>query len=216
MKKGLSELVFIVDRSGSMGGLESDTIGGINATLAKHREAEGEAIVSIVLFNHSADVLVDRVPITEVKDLTTDDYCVGGCTALLDSVGGSIHHIDRVQRYMPDEYKAEHVIFVITTDGLENASTHFTYEQVKHAIEAHTEQGWEFLFLGANIDAMAEASRLGIHADYAAQYVSDKAGSAIAYEGIADATVCMRQAPLPGKLGGGWKRRIMRDTAKRG
>lgn len=193
MKKGLTELVFIVDRSGSMGGLESDTVGGINATLAKNREVDGEAIVSIVLFDNTAEVIVDRVPINQVKDLTREDYQVRGCTALLDAVGNSIRHIGRVQGYMPDDYKAEHVIFVVTTDGLENASQRHSYADVKRSIEQRTEEGWEFVFLGANIDAVGEAARIGISADRAATYIADEAGSDVMYDGVAKACCAMRR-----------------------
>ena len=216
MKKDLTELVFIVDRSGSMGGLESDTVGGINATLARNRAVEGEAIVSIVLFDNEAEVLVDRAPIEDVKDLTTADYQVRGCTALLDCVGDSIRHIKRVQGYMPDEHKAEHVIFVITTDGLENASKHHTYQDVKRAIEQCTEEGWEFIFLGANIDAVGEAARIGIAPDRAATYIADEAGSSVMYEGVAEACCSMRRAGIGERIGAAWKGMIERDTASRG
>ena len=216
MKKGLTELVFIVDRSGSMGGLESDTVGGINATLAKNRKVEGEANVSIVLFDNTSEVLVDRVPIEKVKDLTLDDYQVRGCTALLDAVGDSIRHIGRVQGYMPDEYKAEHVIFVITTDGLENASQRHTYDDVKRAIGQRTEEGWEFVFLGANIDAVGEAARIGIQEDRAATYIADEVGSSVMFKGMADACCEIRSASVGERIGSAWKSAIERDAAKRG
>ena len=216
MKKNLTELVFIVDRSGSMGGLESDTIGGINATLAKNRKLDGEAIVSIVLFDNTSEVLVDRVPIEQVKDLSREDYQVRGCTALLDAVGDSIRHIGRVQGYMPDEYKAEHVIFVITTDGLENASQRHSYNDVKRAIEQRTEEGWEFVFLGANIDAVGEAARIGIAADRAATYVADGAGIDVMYEGVAEACCAMRRASAGERIGAAWKSAIDRDSSARG
>lgn len=215
MKKGLTELVFVVDRSGSMGGLESDTIGGINATLAKNRQVDGEANVSIVLFDTAFDTIVDRKPLAEVANLTEKDYQVRGCTALLDALGTTIAHIEQVQGYMPDEYKAEKVIFVITTDGLENASSRYSYADIKRTIDARTEAGWEFIFLGANIDAVGEAGRLGISADRAATYVADSAGSTIMYDAVAEATCCMRTAPAAAPMGGGWKRAIERDTAKR-
>lgn len=217
MKKGLTELVFIVDRSGSMGGLETDTIGGINATLAKNREAEGEANVSIVLFDNDSEVLVDRKPIAEVANLTDKDYQVRGCTALLDCLGDSMKHTARVQGYMPDEYKAERVIFVITTDGYENASRHYSYDDVKKAIEAHKEEGWEFLFLGANIDAAKEAGRIGISEDYAATFVHDKEGSAVMYDAVASATCEMRSKKAKaGRLGSLWKRQVEADYEARG
>ena len=182
MKKNLTELVFIVDRSGSMAGLESDTIGGLNATLQKNREVDGECMVSIVLFDNVSEVLVDRKPIGEVANLTTRQYQVRGCTALLDAVGDSVRYIDKVQRILPEDYRAENVIFAIITDGQENASNHRSYSEVKHMIEAKQEEGWEFLFLGANIDAAAEAGRMGIRPDRATQYVSDDTGTNLAYE----------------------------------
>ncbi len=216
MKKGLTELVFIVDRSGSMGGLESDTIGGINATLAKNRELKGEATVSIVLFDNDTEVLVDRVPIAQVKDLTQNDYQVRGCTALLDAVGGSIRHIQRVQNYMPDDHKAEHVIFVITTDGLENASKRYSFENVRRSIEQRTEDGWEFVFLGANMDAVDEAARIGIAADRAATYIADAEGREVMYAGVADACCEMRSLSFGKRINGAWKAGIERDAARRG
>ena len=214
-KKMLTELVFIVDRSGSMGGLESDTIGGINATLAKNREVEGEANVSIVLFDDTADVIVDRVAIDKVADLTREDYQVRGCTALLDCLGDSMHHIEHVQRYMPEGYKADKVIFVITTDGLENASTRHTYAEIKRTIERHREEGWEFIFLGANIDAVAEADRMGIPASRSVTFMGDAKGLDLAYEGVANFTEEVRCSAPSASVGSGWKARIVRDTKSR-
>lgn len=215
MKKNLTELVFIVDRSGSMAGLESDTIGGINATLAKNRSIEGECNVSIVLFDNTSDVIVDRKPLAEVQDLTEKDYQVRGCTALLDCLGSSMRHIDRVQGYMPEEYKAEKIIFVITTDGQENASTEYSYSDIKRAIEMHSEQGWEFIFLGANMDAISEAGRIGIRVERAATYLADEEGSAIMFDGIGELTSVLRSAQCAGSVGADWKREIERDTARR-
>ena len=212
-KKNLTELVFIVDRSGSMGGLESDTIGGINATLAKNRELEGEANVSIVLFDNTSDVLVDRKPISEVGNLTEKDYQVHGCTALLDAVGDAIKHTSRVQGYMPDEYKAEHVIFVITTDGYENASKHYTADDVKKQISKRTEEGWEFIYLGANIDAVEEAGRIGIAPEHAATYVADTVGSKVMYDAMSLACSSIRTV---GKLDNKWKDEVEADTCARG
>ena len=208
-----TELVFIVDRSGSMGGLESDTIGGINATLAKHRELDGEAFVSIVLFDNHPTVIVDRKPIREVRDLTNRDYQVQGCTALLDALGGSMRHIDRVQRYMPEGHKADQVIFVITTDGLENSSRDFTYAEIKREVERHTEDGWEFLFLGANIDAIDEAGRIGIREDRAATYVADGQGSKVMYDSVAEASCMMRCESM--SVGAAWKSAIEKDVKSR-
>ena len=213
MKKNLTELVFIVDRSGSMGGLESDTIGGLNATLSKNREVEGEGLVSIVLFDNVSEVLVDRTPIAEVANLTTAQYQVRGCTALLDAVGDAIRYHEKVQRILPESHRAEHVIFTIITDGLENASRRRTYSEVKRMIEAKQEDGWEFIFLGANIDAAAEAGRMGIRADRATQYVSDGEGTAIAYEAMAHAQVSRRTT---GAVAPTWSESARADAAARG
>ncbi|MBR0403920.1 MAG: hypothetical protein IJI68_01780 [Eggerthellaceae bacterium] len=217
MKKDLTELVFIVDRSGSMGGLETDTIGGFNATLGKHRQAPGEAVVSTVLFDNEMKVLHDRIPIAEVKDMTDRDYQVRGCTALLDAVGEAIHHIGRVHGYLPDEYRPEHTIFVITTDGYENASVKYDYRTIKAMIEQKKEEGWEFLFLGANIDAVGEAAKIGISADRSVTYMADGLGTRLQNEAVAKATYAMRcKAPGAKPIDGSWKRDVEADTAKRG
>ena len=216
MKKGLVELVFIVDRSGSMAGLESDTVGGINGTLAKHRQAGGETVVSTVLFDDQMEVLHDRLPIGDVAPLTDKEYWVRGCTALLDAVGRSIKHISRVHGYLPDEYRPEQTIFVITTDGMENASREYDYRRVKGMITEKSKEGWEFLFLGANIDAAAEAKRMGIEADRAATYVADVEGTAVMFSAMSEETVMLRS---PGSSGSAkrprsaWKKAIERDTA---
>jgi len=214
MKKGLTELVFIVDRSGSMGGLESDTIGGFNATLEAHRKEEGEAYVSTVLFDNEVEVLHDRLPIADVKPITNKEYWVRGCTALLDAVGGAVNHISRVHGYLPEDARPEHTIVVITTDGMENASREYTYEQVKKLITQKENEGWNFLFLGANIDAAAEADRIGISSDYAATYVADGKGTRVMHRAQCAATVAMRAgASMPA---GSWKREVEEDTASRG
>lgn len=213
MKKDLTELVFIVDKSGSMHGLEPDTVGGLNATLQKNRELPGEAIVSIVFFDHLSEVKLDRVPLEQVRELSPDDYHVGGCTALLDAVGDAVHYHTKVQHILPEEHRAEHVVFVIITDGLENASNHRTYEEVQRLIERQREQGWEFLFLGANIDATAEATRIGIAPDRASQYVSDGTGSKIAYEAVARAQCETR---VHGAPSASWNAAPMADAAARG
>ncbi len=212
MKKNLTELVFIVDRSGSMGGLESDTIGGLNATLKKNREVDGDCLVSIVLFDNTSEVIVDRKPIKEVAPLTSAQYQVRGCTALLDAVGDSVRYIQKVQQILPEDYRAENVIFTIITDGLENASNHRSYAEVKHMIKARQREGWEFIFLGANIDAAAEASRMGIRADRATQYVSDDIGTHIAYEAMANAQVSRRTT---GSVAASWNEAPMADAAAR-
>ena len=211
-KTNISELVFIIDKSGSMAGLESDTIGGINATLADNRKVEGTCFVSLVQFNHASEVTHDRVPIERVKPLTERDYHVGGCTALLDAVGGAIKYHDKVQKILPETHRANHLIFVIITDGLENASHDFDYPQVKRLIEAKKEEGWEFLFLGANIDVAAEAARLGINPNHASAYVADAAGSEIAYEAVSQACV---ESRAHGFVSSNWKAKAEADAAKR-
>ncbi len=182
MKKNLTELVFILDKSGSMVDLAADTIGGFNSLLKQNREAPGEALVSTVLFDQRVKVLHDRVPINEVRPLTEKDYVPGGCTALLDAVGGAIRYHENVQKILPEEYRPEHTLFCITTDGLENASKRYGYTQVKHMIEAGRERGWEFLFLGANIDVAAEAGRLGIDEDCAVEFEATADGCAAAFD----------------------------------
>lgn len=185
MKKNLTELVFIVDRSGSMAGFEADTIGGINSTIEKQKENEGDVLVSTVLFDHYTEVLHDRVDIKEMEPLTRKDYFVRGSTALFDAIGGAIHHIGNVHKYARPEDVPEHTIFVITTDGMENASRHFSGERVKEMIKRQTEKyGWEFIFLAANIDAIETASSIGIRRERAANYRQDRAGYDLCYESI--------------------------------
>ena len=215
MKKNLTELVMILDRSGSMGGLESDTIGGYNNMLKKQRETEGDVLVSTVLFDDDSEVLYDRVPLSKMPKMTEKEYDVRGCTALLDAVGGAIHHIGNVHKYAREEDRPEKTIFVITTDGLENASREYTYERVKKMVERQKEKyGWEFLFLGANIDAIETAGRFGISADRAANYHSDHQGTVLNYEVLGE-TVCeMRLSSAP--IGEGWKKRIDEDYHRRG
>ena len=182
MKKGLTELVFILDRSGSMSGLEGDTIGGFNAMIRKQRKADGEACVSTVLFDNESVVIHDRVDIRRVRPLTGADYSVRGCTALMDAIGKAIHHIGNVHKYAREEDRPERTLFVITTDGMENASHRYTAQQVKQMIERQKEKyGWEFIFLGANMDAVATASRFGIGEDRAVTYHSDREGTKLNY-----------------------------------
>ena len=213
MKENLTELVFVIDRSGSMGGLESDTIGGVNATLAKNRAVDGEAYVTTVLFDHEIKYLHDHVNLRKVADLTEKDYSVRGSTALLDAVADAINHTDRVQHYLPKPFRAKNVVVVIITDGYENASRKYRYPEVKRMIEEHREKGWEFLFLGANIDVAAEAGKLGIEIDNAAPYLADSVGQGIAYEAIAHATVSMRNC---GSVAPSWADAVRADAAKRG
>ena len=209
---GITELVFVVDESGSMCGLESDTIGGVNGVLGRNRQAGGTCMVTLVCFSNESRTVVDREDLAQVADLTKRDYQPGGCTALLDALGGTIEHIGRVQRYVPLGHKASHVLFVVVTDGLENASRRYGYPQVRRLVQAKREEGWEFLFLGANIDEAAEADRLGIDPACASAYVSDAAGTAVAYGAVAEASVDFREA---GAVPKGWRAAPMADAARR-
>lgn len=214
MKKGLTELVMILDRSGSMGGLESDTIGGYNSMLEKQKKAEGQVLVTTVLFDDEREVLYDRMPLEQLPKMTEKEYYVRGCTALLDAVGSTIQHIARVQKNAAEDGRPEKTIFVITTDGLENASREYTYARVKKLVEQHKEKDrWEFLFLGANMDAIETAGRFGISADRAANYHSDHEGTALNYEVLADAVCEMRSCAAP--IDASWKKRIEEDYKKR-
>lgn len=214
MKKNLTELVFILDRSGSMAGLEDDTIGGFNAMLERQKNEPGEAVVSTVLFDNVSEVIHDRTELGTIKPLTRNDYYVRGCTALLDAVGGAIHHIGNVHKYAREEDRPEKTLFVITTDGMENASRRYSYEVLKAMIERQKEKyGWEFLFLGANIDAAKEAARFGIGADRAANYHADHAGTGILYETVNEAICNIRENTAP--LSADWKRKVDADFASR-
>lgn len=214
MKKGLTEVVFILDRSGSMSGLEADTIGGFNSLIEKQKKQEGEALVSTVLFDHEILVLHDRVQLQTIRPMTDRDYTVRGCTALLDAVGGAIHHIGNVHKYARPEDVPEHTLFVITTDGMENASRRYSAAQVRQMIERQKERyGWEFLFLGANMDAVETAGHFGIAPDRAATYRQDSEGTKLNYEVLSDAISAVRcDAPL---MGAAWKERIDADYLKR-
>ena len=183
MRKGLTEVVFILDRSGSMSGLEADTIGGFNSMIAKQKKEEGEAYISTVLFDDQTEVLYDRVPIQRVEPMNDNQYYVRGCTALLDALGGAIHHIGNVHKYAREEDRPEKTLFIITTDGMENASHKYSYDKVKKMVERQKkEYGWEFLFLGANIDAIEVAGRFGIDANRAINYKCDSKGTQLNYE----------------------------------
>lgn len=213
MKKNLTELVFILDRSGSMAGLEADTIGGFNAMIEKQRREPGEALISTVLFDNEASVIHDRISLDRVPQLTEKDYYVRGCTALLDAVGGAIHHIGNIHKYARREDVPEKTLFVITTDGMENASRRYTYEAVKAMIQRQQEKyGWEFLFLGANIDAAREAARFGIRADCAADYHADSKGTEAVYESVCQA---VRQVRGSAPLNANWKEKINADFQER-
>lgn len=210
----MTELVFILDRSGSMSGLESDTIGGFNSMIEKQKKEAGEALVSTVLFSNESTVIHDRLPLHRVPRMTEKEYFTRGCTALLDAVGSAIRHIGNIHKYARKEDVPEKTLFIITTDGYENASKSYDYEKVRRMIERQKEKyGWEFLFLGANIDAAAEAKRFGIGADRAVNYKCDEEGTALNYEVIGDA-VCSVRACKP--LAADWKMRIDEDVKRRG
>ena len=213
MKKNLTEIVFILDRSGSMSGLEADTIGGFNSMIEKQRKADGEALVSTVLFDNMSEVIHDRVDIRDIKSMTDRDYTARGCTALLDANGRAIHHIGNVHKYARKEDVPEHTLFVITTDGMENASRRYDSEKIKKMIERQKEKyGWEFLFLGANIDAVETAKHFGIGADRAVNYHSDHKGTQLNYEVLSEAVSAVR-CSVP--LGTNWKKRIDEDYESR-
>jgi uncharacterized protein YegL len=192
MKKGLTELVFILDRSGSMRGLEADTIGGFNGMIEKQKKETGEVLVSAVLFDDATEVLYDRRDIREITPMTDREYYVRGCTALLDAVGGAITHIKGIRKSLPKSERPEKTIFIITTDGMENASRRYSYNKVKAMIENRRAKNWEFIFLGANIDAVAEAGRLGIQASRAVNYHCDAAGTALNYQVLNETVAKMR------------------------
>ena len=214
MKNNITELVFILDRSGSMAGLESDTIGGFNSMIEKQKKQDGGCYVSTVLFDNESEVLHDRVKLHDVPLMTDRDYTVRGCTALIDAIGGAIHHIGNIHKYARPEDVPEHTMFVITTDGQENASHRYTSEQVKKMIERQKEKyGWEFIFLGANIDAAKEAARFGIDEDRAVNYNADREGTAVIYEAVSEA-VCSVRACRP--MTNDWRRRVDEDYKKRG
>ena len=209
MKKNVTELVFILDRSGSMGGLEADTIGGFNAMIEKQKKEAGDAVVTTILFDSKVETLHDRADLQKIQPMTDKEYYVRGMTALLDAVGSTIQHIRHVHAVMGEDNVPEHTMFVITTDGMENASKEFTAETVKRLIEERKEkEHWEFLFLGANIDAVKAAGHIGIGADRAVNYHSDPVGTALNYDVVGETVSAMRQ----GKgVAANWKQRIVDD-----
>jgi hypothetical protein len=213
MKKGLVEMVFILDRSGSMSGLESDTIGGFNSLIEKQKKVDGECIVTTALFDDRYELLHDRIGLNGISPMTDREYYVRGSTALLDAVGRTISKLANVQRHTSEDEKAEKVVFVITTDGYENASREYSYDKIKEMIEKQRDKyGWEFLFLGANIDAVETAARFGISRDRAANYHADREGTAINYEVISDAVTSVR---VKKTMDSNWKKRIDEDFNSR-
>lgn len=217
MKKDLTEIVFILDRSGSMAGLEDDTIGGFNAFIAKQKKEDGEALISTVLFDDRSEVIYDRVDLRKIEPMTDRQYYVRGCTALLDALGGAIHHIGNVHKYAREEDRPEKTLFIITTDGMENASRRYDYECVRKMVAHQKEKyNWEFLFLGANMDAIETAGHFGISRDRAVNFVCDSEGTKLNYE-VLSATVtgfraCKSAKP---KLADGWCEEIEKDYKKR-
>lgn len=211
MKKNLTDLVFILDRSGSMRGLESDTVGGYNALLDKQRKEDGEAIVTTVLFDDGYELLHDRIPLTGIADITTKEYYVRGCTALLDAVGRTITKVENAQAHTLESQRPEKTLFVITTDGLENASKEFRLDAVKAMIDRCREKGWEFLFLGANMDAVKTAGAMGIAPERSVNYHADAAGTAATFASVACAVSEMRC----GIMGNKWRKAVDEDYNSR-
>ena len=213
MKNNITELVFILDRSGSMSGLEADTIGGFNSLIEKQRKQDGECYVSTILFDNDSQVLHDRVRLADVKPMTDRDYTVRGCTALLDAIGSAIHHIGNVHKYARPEDVPEHTMFVIITDGMENASKRYSGKEIKKKIEKEkSKYGWEFLFIGANIDAIATARNFGISEDRAVNYKADTQGTGVVYESVCEAVSDVRNGK---RLAPSWSRSIQNDYNKK-
>ena len=209
----VTEMVFILDRSGSMAGLESDTIGGFNSMIARQKKQEGECYVSTILFDSVSEVLHDRVKLSEIQPMTDQDYTVRGCTALIDAIGGAIKHIRNIHKYARPEDVPAHTVFVITTDGMENASHKYSSDEVKRMIEHEKEKyGWEFLFIGANIDSVETAKHFGIGADRAVNYHADSQGTELLYDTVSESIESFRAgAPLAPS----WSRRIDEDFKSR-
>ena len=214
MNKDLTEIVFILDRSGSMAGLEDDTVGGFNAMVEKQKKEPGEALLSAVLFSDQSEVVYDRTDIQKVEPMTDRQYRVGGCTALLDAIGGAVHHIANVHKYAREEDRPAKTIFVITTDGMENASRRYSYQEVQQMVRHEQEKyGWEFLFLGANMDAISAADRFGIRADRAVRYECDSAGTALNYAVVSETIACARKGRA---ISADWCAPIAADYRRRG
>lgn len=212
LNNNITEIVFILDRSGSMSGLEKDTIGGFNAMIEKQKKQDGKAYVSTVLFDHESVVLHDRLPLEQIKPMTEDDYTVRGCTALLDAIGGAVKHIGNIHRYARTEDVPEHTMFVITTDGLENASRKYNSRDIKRLIESKKEEGWEFLFIGANIDAIETANDYGISADRAVNYNADSQGTGVVFEAVSETVAKFRGGQ---KVAPCWSKKINDDYNNR-
>lgn len=209
MKENLTELVFILDKSGSMHGLEADTIGGFNSLIEKQKNEDGKALVTTILFDDKTEVVHDRVDLEYIRNMTSEQYVTGGTTALLDAVGGAVSHIRKIHKYIRAEDVPAKTLFVITTDGMENASRRYNYDKVKKLIEHQkAKYGWEFIFLGANIDAAETAVSMGISRDRAADYISDRAGTALNYSVISEITSAVRSGK---SISADWMKRISED-----
>lgn len=212
-QNGVTELVFIIDKSGSMCGLEADTIGGFNSLLEKQKKEDGKCFVSTVLFSSDSQVIYDRVDIDSVKPMTGKDYVPSGCTALIDAIGGAVHHIRNIHKYARPEDVPENTVFVITTDGMENSSRIYTSDKVKEMIEHQKkEYGWEFIFVGANIDSVDTAEKFGIDEDRAVNYISDSKGTQVLYDSVCCAVSSVRSE---GDMGVKWKEKIKSDYKSR-
>ena len=214
MNNNITELVFLIDRSGSMSGLEKDTVGGFNSMIEKQKKQDGKCFVSTVLFDHETEVLHDRLPLDRIGKMTENEYFTRGSTALLDALGGAIRHIGNIHKYARNEDVPEHTMFIITTDGMENSSHQYTAERIKVMIERQkSEYGWEFLFIGANIDAVTTAAKYGISEDRAVNYNADAAGTQLVYEAIEATVGAVRSGK---KLSSRWSKSINEDYKKRG
>jgi len=213
MKKGMTEMVFVIDRSGSMTGLEDDTIGGFNSTIKKQKEEEGEAKVTTILFDNRYEVLHDRFDLNQIGEMTSDEYYTRGTTALLDALGRAIRKTVNVQRHLPEEERAENVVFVVITDGYENSSREYSYRDIRHMVKKEQEKyGWEFLFLGANIDAVAEGGRMGFRADRSVRYMHDGVGTGLVYDSVNNA---VRNLRTKKQINDDWDVEIRADFAAR-
>ena len=212
-ENNITELVFILDRSGSMAGLEDDTVGGFNAMIEKQKKQPGKCWVSTVLFANESQVIHDRLPLEEIRPMTREDYSVGGCTALIDAIGDAMRHIGNIHKYARPEDVPAHTVFVITTDGMENASHRYSAQEVRRKIQRQKEQyGWEFLFIGANIDAVQTAGRFGISSDRAVNYHADKQGTQVLYACVSKAVENIRaNAPMAAN----WSEDIQADYESR-
>lgn len=212
MNKNLTEVVFIIDESGSMHGLEKDTIGGINSTLTKQKKEEGECLISTIFFNTKNRMIHDRIDIKQVNGLKEDDYLPSGCTALIDAIGDAITHIKKVHKYIREEDVPVKTLFIITTDGMENASTKYTQKEVKEMIESQKEKGWEFIYLAANIDALSSAKEYGISEECCTDYINDQKGNEIKYACMSEAISTIRREK---RLGRKWSQKAKEDYKKR-